>query len=173
MGEIHELFVLPLSLVWCAGATPERMAFSFRAAHLPQKNRARDWNFQAENENFKRESGVARQTKPRKYQNEKFMNFALFCEFWCFSLGKQARFTLNFSSGMPLRKVHELTFLWFGLPGTPLREWKFRPKSFVFLGVICLVFSWKFEVYACAGDPAVLETPRVVNHYRDSNSLLR
>ena len=53
----------------------------------------------------------------RKGQNEKFMNFAHFCEFWCFSLGKQARFTLNFCSGMPLRKVHELTFLWFGLPG--------------------------------------------------------
>ena len=53
----------------------------------------------------------------RKGQNEKFMNFALFCEFWCFPLGKQARFTLNFCSGMPLRKVHELTFLWFGLPG--------------------------------------------------------
>ena len=34
-----------------------------------------------------------------------------------FSLEKQARFTLNFCSGMPLRKVHELTFLWFGLPG--------------------------------------------------------
>ena len=32
-------------------------------------------------------------------------------------LRKQARFTLNFCSGMPLRKVHELTFLWFGLPG--------------------------------------------------------
>ena len=53
----------------------------------------------------------------RKGQNKKFMNFAHFCEFWCFSLGKQARFTLNFCSGMPLRKVHELTFLWFGLPG--------------------------------------------------------
>ena len=49
----------------------------------------------------------------RKGQNEKFMNFAHFCEFWCFSLGKQARFTLNFCSGTPLRKVHELTF--FGL----------------------------------------------------------
>ena len=53
----------------------------------------------------------------RKGQNEKFMNFAHFCEFWCFSSGKQARFTLNFCSGMPLRKVHELAFLWFGLPG--------------------------------------------------------
>ena len=53
----------------------------------------------------------------RKGQNEKFMNFAHFCEFWCFSLGKQARFTLNFCSGMPPRKVHELAFLWFGLPG--------------------------------------------------------
>ena len=52
----------------------------------------------------------------RKGQNEKFMNFAHFCEFWCFSLGKQARFTLNFCSGMPLRKVHELTYLWYGLP---------------------------------------------------------
>ena len=58
----------------------------------------------------------------RNGQNEKFMNFAHFCEFWCFSLGKQARFTLNFCSGMPLRKVHELTFLWFGLPG-PLLIW--------------------------------------------------
>ena len=30
-----------------------------------------------------------RQTKnQRKGQNEKFMNFAHFCEFWCFSLGK-------------------------------------------------------------------------------------
>ena len=57
----------------------------------------------------------------RKGQNEKFMNFAHFCEFWCFSLGKQARFTLNFCSGMPLRKVHELTLLWFGLPGPLLR----------------------------------------------------
>ena len=61
-------------------------------------------------------SGVA-PANQRKGQNEKFMNFAHFCEFWCFSLGKQARFTLNFCSGMPLRKVHELTFLWFGLPG--------------------------------------------------------
>ena len=50
------------------------------------------------------------------------MNFAHFCEFWCFSLGKQGRFTLNFCSGMPLRKVHELTFLWFGLPGPLLRK---------------------------------------------------
>ena len=58
----------------------------------------------------------------RKGKNEKFMNFAHFCEFWCFSLGKQARFTLNFCSGMPLRKVHELTFLWFGLPGPLLTE---------------------------------------------------
>ena len=47
------------------------------------------------------------------------MNFAHFCvnSGVFFSLGKQARFTLNFCSGMPLRKVHELTFFWFGLPG--------------------------------------------------------
>ena len=53
------------------------------------------------------------------------MNLAHFYEFWCFSLGKQARFALNFCSGMPLRKVHELTFLWFGLPG-PLRSEKYH-----------------------------------------------
>ena len=63
-------------------------------------------------------SGVAlvNQTKERA-KNEKFINFAHFCEFWCFSFGKQARFTLNFCSGMPPRKVHKLTFLWLGLPG--------------------------------------------------------
>ena len=58
----------------------------------------------------------------RKGQNEKFMNFAHFCEFWCFSLGNQARFTLNFCSGMPLRKVHAPTFPWFGLLGR-LLQW--------------------------------------------------
>ena len=44
------------------------------------------------------------------------MNFTLFCEFGCFFLGKQAQFTSNFGSNLPPRKVHELTFLWFGLP---------------------------------------------------------
>ena len=35
-----------------------------------------------------------------------------------FFLGKTSTIhELNFCSGMPLRKVHELTFLWFGLPG--------------------------------------------------------
>ena len=56
-----------------------------------------------------------------------------------FLSGKQARFTLNFCSGMPLRKVDELTFLWFGLPGPLLsqfwtilfiRERKISPKFF-------------------------------------------
>ena len=54
------------------------------------------------------------------------MNFAHFCEFWCFSFGKQARFTLNFCSGMAPGKVHELAFLWFGLPGRLLKK---RPKT--------------------------------------------
>ena len=48
------------------------------------------------------------------------MNFAPFCD-WCPSSGKQARFTLNLCSGMPLWKLHELTFLWFGLPGPLLK----------------------------------------------------
>ena len=60
----------------------------------------------------------AQQTKPKKGPKRKVHEFRPFL--WilvCFSLGKQARFTLNFCSGMPPRKVHELTFLWFGLPG--------------------------------------------------------
>ena len=55
------------------------------------------------------------------------MNFAHFCEFWCFSLGKQARSTLNFCSGTPLRKVHELTFLWFSFPGPLLSKVRIKP----------------------------------------------
>ena len=59
----------------------------------------------------------SRPGKPRKDQNEKFMNFAHFCVNSGVSLGKKARFTLNFCPGMPLRQVHELAFLWFGLLG--------------------------------------------------------
>ena len=58
----------------------------------------------------------------RKGQNEKLMNFAHFCEFWCFSLGKQARFTLNFCSGMRPGKFMNWPFFWFGLPGPLLKE---------------------------------------------------
>ena len=74
-------------------------------------------------EDFSETTVRSRPGKPnqRKGHNEKFMNFALFCEFWWFFLGKQARFTWNFCSGMPLWKVHELTFLWFGLPGPLLK----------------------------------------------------
>ena len=54
------------------------------------------------------------QSKPKKGRSEKFMNFAHFCEFWCFSLGKQARFTLNFCSGMPPEKfMNGLSSVWF------------------------------------------------------------
>ena len=60
----------------------------------------------------------ANQTKLKKGPKRKVHEFRPFlCEFWCFSLGKQARFALNFCSGMPPGKVHELAFLWFGLPG--------------------------------------------------------
>ena len=58
-----------------------------------------------------------RQTKPKKGPKGKVHEFRPFL--W---MRKQARFTLNFCSGMSLRKVHELTFLWFGLPGPLLRE---------------------------------------------------
>ena len=64
--------------------------------------------------------------KERKGQNEKFMNFANFCEF-CVFLGKTNTIhKLNFCSGMPPGKVHELAFLWFGLLGWLLI---FAPKK--------------------------------------------
>ena len=80
---------------------------------------AQFWGWPMDIDRRKRVFFRSRPGKPnqRKGQNEEFMNFTHFCEFWWFTLGKQARFTLNFCSGMPLRKVHELTFLWFGLPG--------------------------------------------------------
>ena len=51
----------------------------------------------------------------RKGQNEKFMSFAHFCEFWCFSLGKQARFTSRtFVPECPCEKFMNWPFLvWF------------------------------------------------------------
>ena len=53
------------------------------------------------------------------------MNFAHFCEF-------------NFCSGMPLRKVHELTFLWFWFArATP--DSLFRNSA---LETVCSVFCW-------------------------------
>ena len=35
MGEIHELFVLALSLVWFAGATPESSVFCRTVNQIP------------------------------------------------------------------------------------------------------------------------------------------
>ena len=65
----------------------------------------------------------------RKGQNEKFMNFAHFYEFWRFFLRKTSTIHIwNFCSGMPLWKVHELTFLWFGLPGQG-HSWLWWPPA--------------------------------------------
>ena len=103
----------------------------------------------------------------RKGQNEKLMNFAHFCEFWCFSLGKQAQFTLNFCSGMPLRKVHELTFLWFGLPGpllifhSPIRTIGLAPQRFF---VFCCIFPFS-EVMGSLSGPVLRDTARLSQRY--------
>ena len=56
-----------------------------------------------------------------------------------FFLGKASTIhKLNFCSGMPLRKVHELTFLWFGLPGPLLRFRSTRNGSNPFLPIATL-----------------------------------
>ena len=109
----------------------------------------------------------SRPSKPnqRKGQNEKFMNFALFCEFWCFSLGKQARFTLNFCSGMPLRKVHELTFLWFGLPGPLLKQ----KKQLVCICMCHNCIACTGIIYTCHPTPCMLQENRWLCIRSDNN----
>ena len=74
-----------------------------------------------------RNSGVApaNQTKERaetknSYEFRPFLWILVF-----FFLRKTSTIHIsNFCSGMPLRKVHEPTFLWFGLPGPRLRNWE-------------------------------------------------
>ena len=62
------------------------------------------------------------QTKPKKGPKRKVHEFRPFLWIPVFFLRKTSTIhTLNFCSRMPLRKVHELTFLWFGLPG---RHWR-------------------------------------------------
>ena len=63
----------------------------------------------------------SRPSKPNqtKGQNEKFMNFALFCEFWCFSVGKTSTIHIELLFRNAPAKS---SFLWFGLPGPP-PEW--------------------------------------------------
>ena len=74
-------------------------------------------------------SGVAPANQTKEGPKGKVHEFRTFLWILVFFLRKQARFTLNFSSGMPPWKVHELTFLWFGLPGLLLmkRSKRFKP----------------------------------------------
>ena len=55
-----------------------------------------------------------RQTKPKKGPKRKVHELRpSLCEFWCFSLGEQARFTSNFCSGMPPGKFMNRPLVWF------------------------------------------------------------
>ena len=58
----------------------------------------------------------ANQTKDRAKTESSWIS-PTFVNSGVFSLGRQARFTSNFCSSLPPGKVHELAFLWFGLPG--------------------------------------------------------
>ena len=80
-------------------------------------------------ESFHNDSGVApaNQTKERAKTKSSWIS-PIFVNSGVFPLGKQARFTLNFCSGMPPGKVHEPAFLWFGFAGaTP--EWRDKMYS--------------------------------------------
>ena len=63
----------------------------------------------------------ANQTKKRARTRSSWIS-PIFVNSGVFSLGKPARFTSNFCSCLPPGKVHELAFLWFGLPGWLLSE---------------------------------------------------
>ena len=56
-----------------------------------------------------------RQTKPKKGQNEKFMNFVHFCEFWCFFLGKTStiHIELLFRNAPAKSSWTDLSLVWF------------------------------------------------------------
>ena len=101
MGEIHELFVLALSLVWFAGASPDKekkirahasKVLSGKAPTLPSGLTYMTWPKVGQQTQIMSRPGKPNQ---KKGQNEKFMNFAYLYEFWCLSLGKQARFTFR------------------------------------------------------------------------------
>ena len=78
---------------------------------------------------FLRES--ARQTKPKKGAKRKVHEFGPFLWILVFFLGKTSTIHIsNFCSGMPLRKVHELAFPWFGLPGWLLKYFQHFSTSF-------------------------------------------
>ena len=63
--------------------------------------------------------------KERKGQNDKFMNFAHYCELWCFYLRQQAQFTLNFCSGMPVKSSWtDLSLVWFAGVTPDFLVWK-------------------------------------------------
>ena len=96
------------------------------------------------------------------------MNFAHFCEFWCFSLGKQARFTSNFCSGMPPGKVHELAFLWFGFAGAPSSFFRdfLEPPGLEGPGRLFRDFCGPGDSFSQANG-----TPRIV--FRNTTILLR
>ena len=95
-----------------------------------------------------RESGVApaNQTKERAKRKSSWIS-PVFVNSGVFSLGKRARSTLNFCSGTPLRKVHELTFFGLVCRGHSWENAEFRagsgqipskyPKSLYSIVILC------------------------------------
>ena len=97
-----------------------------------------------------------RQTKPKKGPKRKVHEFRPFLWILVFFLRKTSTIHIsNFSSGAPLRQVHELTFLWFGLPGPLLI---FVPFSWLCHGP----FLGKFYAYSqMAAEIAMLSSLRM------------
>ena len=67
-------------------------------------------------------SGVAPANQTKERAKMKSSWISPFLWILVFFLRKTSTIHIEFCSGMPLRKVHELTFLWFGLPGPLLKN---------------------------------------------------
>ena len=112
----------PLLLLCCFSASALQLSLELTNAGLRKvSKRKAERLYETKFEQCQMVVFWPRQTKPKKAPKRKFMNFAHFCEFWCFSLGKQARFTFR-------------TFV----PECPCEKFMTWP----FFGLICWGHSW-------------------------------
>ena len=100
-------------------------------------------------------SGVApaNQTKEKGQKRKVHMNFAHFFSVVFFLRKTSTIHISNFCSRMPLRNIHELTFLWFGLPGPLLTHPNFLVRIFSSGVGVFHVNGWGPKSLICPSKP--------------------